>query len=106
MAMAPGLMALTRLQALELAPNGITVNSVLPGHTLTDRQRHLAEVRSARDGGTPEEALEKQAQEVPMKRLGAPEEIAAAIVFFCSQPAAYVTGTSLLVDGGMTKGLG
>lgn len=100
-----GLMALTRLQALELAPHGITVNSVLPGHTLTDRQIHLAEVRSQRDGISPQEALDKQAQEVPMKRLGMPEEIAAAIVFLCSQPAAYITGTNLLVDGGLTKGL-
>jgi 3-oxoacyl-[acyl-carrier protein] reductase len=101
-----GLMALTRLQALELAPFGITVNGVLPGHTLTDRQLHLAEIRASRDGITPEKALELQANEVPMKRLGQPEEIAAAIVFFCSQPAAYITGTNLLVDGGMTKGLG
>jgi 3-oxoacyl-[acyl-carrier protein] reductase len=101
-----GLMALTRLQALELAPFGITVNGVLPGHTLTDRQLHLAEIRAGRDGISPAQALELQASEVPMKRLGKPEEIAAAITFFCSQPAAYVTGTSLLVDGGMTKGLG
>lgn len=101
-----GLMALTRLQALELAADGITVNSVLPGHTLTDRQLHLAEVRGQRDGVTPEQALAQQAQEVPMKRLGKPEEIAAAIVFYCSQPAAFITGTNLLVDGGLTKGLG
>ena len=100
-----GLMALTRLQALELAPFGITVNGVLPGHTLTDRQLHLAEIRAERDGMTAQEALTLQASEVPMKRLGKPEEIAAAIVFFCSQPAAYTTGTSLLVDGGMTKGI-
>ena len=100
-----GIMALTRLQALELAPYGITVNGVLPGHTLTDRQLHLAEIRSNRDGITPEEALNLQASEVPMKRLGKPEEIAAAIAFFCGLPGAYVTGTSLLVDGGMTKGI-
>lgn len=98
-------MALTRLQALELAVNGITVNSVLPGHTLTDRQIHLAEVRAERDGGTRDEALDRQAQEVPMKRLGTPEEIASAIVFLCSGPAAYITGINLLVDGGLTKGL-
>ncbi len=101
-----GLMALTRLQALELAPFGITVNGVLPGHTLTDRQIHLAEIRAGRDGISPAQALELQASEVPMKRLGKPGEIAVAITFFCSEPAAYITGTSLLVDGGMTKGLG
>ena len=100
-----GLMALTRLQATELAANGITVNSVLPGHTLTDRQRHLAQVISERDGISPDEALLRQAKTNPMQRLGQPEEIAAAIAFLCSQPAAYITGTNLLADGGGVKGL-
>jgi 3-oxoacyl-[acyl-carrier protein] reductase len=100
-----GIMALIRLQATELAPQGVTVNGVLPGHTLTERQLHLAEVRSSTQGITPEEALAKQASEVPMKRLGTPEEIAAAIVFLCSEPAAYITGTNMLVDGGLTRGL-
>ena len=100
-----GIMALTRVQATELASAGINVNSVLPGHTLTDRQRHLADIRSQRDGITPEEALVKQAEEVPMKRLATTEEIAAATVFLCSAPASYITGTNLLVDGGLTKGL-
>lgn len=100
-----GLMALTRLQSTELASYGITVNSVLPGHTLTDRQRHLAEIRAQREGITPEEALAKQGSEVPVGRLGTPEEIAAAVAFLCSVPAAYVTGTNMLVDGGLTKGL-
>lgn len=101
-----GLMALTRLQAAELAPHGITVNGVLPGHTLTDRQRHLADLRAEREGISAEEALAKAASEVPMGRLADPVEIAAAVAFLCSAPASYVTGTSLLVDGGITKGLG
>ena len=99
-----GIMSLTRLQASQLASFGITVNGVLPGHTLTDRQLHLAEIRAGRDGISAEEALDRQATEVPMKRLGKPEEIAAAITFLSSVPAAYITGTSLLVDGGLTKG--
>lgn len=101
-----GLSALTRLQATELAPHGVTVNSVLPGNTLTDRQKHLGEVRAERDGVTVEEALQRQAAEIPMKRMAEPEEIAAAIAFLCSKPASYVTGVNLLVDGGVTKGLG
>lgn len=101
-----GLMALTRLQARELAPYGVTVNSVLPGHAMTDRQLHLAEVIAEREGITPEEALARQAKTNPMGRIGHPEEIAAAVAFFCSYGASYVTGTSLLVDGGATKGLG
>jgi 3-oxoacyl-[acyl-carrier protein] reductase len=101
-----GLMALTRLQATEFAKDGITVNCVLPGHTLTDRQRHLADIRAGKEGITADEALEKQGAETPIGRLAAPEEIAAAIAFLCSVPAAYVNGVSLLVDGGTTKGLG
>jgi 3-oxoacyl-[acyl-carrier protein] reductase len=101
-----GIIALTRLQSTELAPSGITVNSVLPGHTLTDRQRHLAQVRSEKGEGTPEEVLAKTGASVPVGRLAEPEEIANAIAFFCSHGASYVTGTSLLVDGGLTKGLG
>ncbi len=101
-----GLMALTRLQAAEFAPFGITVNGVLPGHTLTDRQRHLANLRGEREGISADEALVKAGQEVPVGRLADPAEIAAAIAFLCSGPASYINGTSLLVDGGHTRGLG
>lgn len=101
-----GLRALTRLQATELAPYGVTVNAVLPGHTLTDRQVHLASLRAEQDGITVEEALRKQADSVPMKRLADPHEIAAPVLFLCSRAASYVTGVSLLADGGLTKAPG
>jgi 3-oxoacyl-[acyl-carrier protein] reductase len=101
-----GIMALTRLQATELASQGITVNGVLPGHTMTDRQVHLAEIRSHRENISVEDALKRQAQTVPMHRLATADEIGAAIAFLCSVPAAYITGTNLLVDGGLTKGIG
>jgi 3-oxoacyl-[acyl-carrier protein] reductase len=100
-----GLIALTKLQAQHYAPSGVTVNAVLPGHTLTDRQRHLADLRAERQGVTPEEALRRQAEEVPMKRLADPSEIADAAAYLCSARASYVTGQSLLVDGGMAGGL-
>lgn len=100
-----GLMALTRLQATELAPYGITVNSVLPGHTLTDRQIHLAQIKADREGVTVDEALAATAKQVPMRRLANPAEIAAPTVFLCGASASYVTGVNLLVDGGMVRGL-
>ncbi|MCW5939977.1 MAG: SDR family oxidoreductase [Fimbriimonadaceae bacterium] len=100
-----GLMALTRLQASELARFGVTVNAVLPGHTMTDRQVHLAELRAERDGTTVEQALAAQAASVPMGRLAQPREIAAAVAFLCSDRASYVTGVNLLVDGGSVQGL-
>ena len=101
-----GIMGLTKVQGRDLAPFGITVNGVLPGHTLTDRQRHLAEIRAEKESITPEEALVKQGAEVPVGRLATPDEVAAAVAFLCSTRAAYISGTSLLVDGGLTSGLG
>ena len=98
-----GLMSLTRLQATELAPHGVTVNSVQPGHTRTDRQTHLVEVRAEKEGISLEEAEAKQVAAVPMKRMAEANEIAAAVAFLCSQRAAYITGINLLVDGGITK---
>ena len=101
-----GLISLTRLHAKELAPAGVTVNAVLPGHTRTDRQTHLAEVRASREGITVEEALRRQGEAVPVGRLAEPEEIASVVAFLCGQPASYVTGQSILVDGGIAGGLG
>ncbi len=101
-----GLMSLTRLQASELAPSGVTVNAVLPGHTMTDRQRHLIEIIASRDGITLDEAQARQAQTNPMGRIGEASEIAAAVAFLCSTRASFITGVSLLVDGGATKGMG
>lgn len=101
-----GLRALTRLQATELAADGITVNGVLPGHTFTDRQVHLAELRASKEGISVEEALRRQADQVPMKRLAEAREVAAAVAFLCSRQAGYITGESLLVDGGLTRTMG
>jgi 3-oxoacyl-[acyl-carrier protein] reductase len=100
-----GLAATTKLQALEYADKGITVNAVLPGHTLTDRQVHLARVRAEQLGISEAEAMRLQEREIPMKRMAKAEEVGAVVAFLCSQQAAYVTGTSLLVDGGATRGL-
>jgi 3-oxoacyl-[acyl-carrier protein] reductase len=88
----PGLLAAMKLLARENAARGVTFNAVLPGRIATGR---LA-------GGI--EAAEAAAREqVPAGRLGTPEEVAAAAVFLCSQAAGYVTGQSLLVDGGLTR---
>jgi 3-oxoacyl-[acyl-carrier protein] reductase len=101
-----GLMSLTRLQAIELANFGVTVNGILPGHTMTDRQVHLAEIRAGQEGITIDQALEFQAQSIPIGRLAKPEEIAAGVAFLCSVRASYITGSNLLIDGGAVKGVG
>lgn len=101
-----GLNALTRLQATELAADGITVNSVLPGHTDTDRQRALARKNAEKWGVSEEQAFQRAADQIPMKRMGETKEIAAAVAFLCSSRASYITGTNLLVDGGAVSGIG
>lgn len=100
-----GINALTRLQAAECGPHGVTVNAVLPGHTMTDRQVHLAEIIAGQQGTTVEEALAQQAAKTGMKRIANVDEIAAPIVFLCSQAASYISGVSLLVDGATVKGI-
>jgi 3-oxoacyl-[acyl-carrier protein] reductase len=89
----------------ETAPFGITVNCVIPGYTRTERLVDLASANSARTGASIEEVYEGWAREIPMGRLGEPEELAALAVFLCSERASYVTGQSVAADGGWIKGL-
>lgn len=101
-----GLMSLTKLQAWELAESGITVNGVLPGHTDTDRQKHLIDVRAEKEGISIEEARLRQVEMTPMKRFAEPSEIGDVVAFLCSTKASYVSGVSLLVDGATTSAVG
>jgi 3-oxoacyl-[acyl-carrier protein] reductase len=90
----PGLIAAFKVLAKRVAADGVTINSVLPGRIATERSFSTAGSR---------EAAEASAREsVPAGRLGTVEEMAAAAVFLCSDRASYITGTTLLVDGGMT----
>jgi 3-oxoacyl-[acyl-carrier protein] reductase len=89
-----------RTLAVELAPYGITVNTILPGFTRTARLSALFEGRARRAGSTVPEVEADAIRTVPMGRIGAPEEIAAAAVFLASPAASYITGVNLPVDGG------
>ncbi len=83
--------------ARSVAGDGVTLNTVLPGSIATDRAYSLA--------GSQEDAEANAAKSIPAARMGKPEEMAAAAAFFCSVGAAYVTGETLAVDGGMTRSI-
>lgn len=89
----------------EAAPHGVTVNCVLPGYTRTERLVDLAESIAGRTGKTVDEAYAGWEGEIPMGRLGEPDELAALTAFLCSERASYITGQSIAVDGGWIKGL-
>lgn len=89
----------------ELAAHGITVNNILPGATATARLETIVNVKSAKTGTAKEAVEHEMLEEIPMKRFGRPEEIAAAAAFLATPAAAYITGVSIPVDGGRTGSL-
>ncbi|HEU0185532.1 MAG TPA: SDR family oxidoreductase [Blastocatellia bacterium] len=98
-----GLSGLTKTMANQLGPSNITVNAILTGHILTDRQFALADVRTREKGITHEEYFAGQAAEIPLRRIGEPREIGEVVAFLASEQASYVTGVSLQVDGGLIR---
>ncbi|HZS44491.1 MAG TPA: SDR family oxidoreductase [Blastocatellia bacterium] len=98
-----GLSGLTKTMANQVGPDGITVNALLTGHALTDRQYHLAEVRMKTQGITQDEYFKRAAEEIPLRRLASPKEMADVVTFLASERASYVSGVSIQVDGGLTK---
>ncbi len=84
----------------EVAHAGVTVNAVAPGYTLTDRVKQLVEDRAKRENISYELALKKASEIIPMKRMAKPEEIASVVVFLASERASFITGQTIVVDGG------
>ena len=96
---------LVKSLANEFGKDGILVNNVGPGFTATDRLKELARSRSAALNKTEKEIFEGWAADTPLKRLGEPRELADTIVWLASERASYITGQTVLVDGGLYKGL-
>jgi 3-oxoacyl-[acyl-carrier protein] reductase len=91
-----GLQGFTRTLALELGPFGINVNAIAPGYIVTE----MTDATARRVGVEPEEYRKAAAEATPVRRVGYPDDIAAAAAFLCSDEASYITGQTLYVDGG------
>ncbi|HUP04928.1 MAG TPA: SDR family oxidoreductase, partial [Bryobacteraceae bacterium] len=96
---------LVKTLANEYGPHNVLVNNVCPGFTGTDRLMDLAHALAAREGATTEAIEERWAREIPLGRIGRPEEFADLVVFLASERASYITGASIASDGGFVKGL-
>jgi NAD(P)-dependent dehydrogenase (short-subunit alcohol dehydrogenase family) len=95
-----GLMGLTRGMALDFAADGVRVNAVCPGAIQTGMMEPFL-----KDKPDPEEAVKAIGRTIPLGRVGQPEDIAQAVYFLASPAASYITGTSLVVDGGLLSRL-
>jgi 3-oxoacyl-[acyl-carrier protein] reductase len=96
---------LVKSLANEFGKDGILVTNVGPGFTATDRLKELAKTRSSASGKSEQELFDAWAADAALKRVGDPREVAETIVWLASERASYITGQTVLVDGGAYKGL-
>ncbi|GGA89648.1 SDR family oxidoreductase [Puia dinghuensis] len=98
-----GVIGMAKMLANELGPDNITVNNVAPGMILTDRLKHTM-APAGPDAPSFEEQLAQRTKDIPLGRIGRPEELAALVAFLASPLAGYITGATIPVDGGAIKG--
>jgi 3-oxoacyl-[acyl-carrier protein] reductase len=89
----------------EYGKDNVLVNNVCPGYTLTARLDELSAKLAVAEGVEPDKIRERWASQIPLGRLGQPEEFANLVVFLASERASYITGQSIAIDGGLVKGL-
>ena len=104
-ALRPAVWGYLKTLSAEVAAEGVTVNAVLPGYTLTDRQRQLYEGQAEASGRPLAEVVAEQAAALPAGRMAEPDEIGAVVGFLCSPAASYLTGQAIAVDGGYVRAL-
>ncbi|MCW8860225.1 MAG: SDR family oxidoreductase [Deltaproteobacteria bacterium] len=98
--------AIAKQLAEELAPYNILVNTVAPGRVATHRTAYLDQMKADKRGITVEQVAEEARNMIPLRRYGDPVEFAKVVTFLASGASSYVTGSVLMVDGGMVKGYG
>jgi 3-oxoacyl-[acyl-carrier protein] reductase len=94
---------LGKILSLELGPVGINVNSISQGYFLTDRLKAVLETNSTKNGTDIDTELQKIKEQIPLRRIGEPEEIGRLVAFLCSSASSYITGANIPIDGGITR---
>jgi 3-oxoacyl-[acyl-carrier protein] reductase len=103
--MRAGVTAAVKTLSLELAPDNIRINTLLPGRVATDRLQYLDEANAKKAGIAVEEQRQRAVGAIPFGRYGRPEEFGRTAAFLLSDAASYITGASVQVDGGLIRGL-
>jgi 3-oxoacyl-[acyl-carrier protein] reductase len=100
-----GVLGLVKSLSNEFGRDGITVNNVAPGYTATERLRQLVRKRAAETSQSEDVCMRQLGEQAALQRVGQAEEVADAVVWLASDRASYITGQTLLVDGGLFKGI-
>src|ERR1700722_18366992 len=100
-----GVTVMAKTIATDLAPFGITVNNIAPGPIMTDRLTEILSARAKSSGVTPDELFKRLAQTIPVRRMGQPNEIGDLCAYLCSPQAGYLTGQTIVVDGGVNRSI-
>ena len=95
----------SRTLANEVAAHGVTINTILPGYMNTERVAELNQINATREGVPVRDVEQRVIGQIPVRRIGEPRELAALAAFLASDQASYITGQSILVDGGWARGL-
>jgi len=100
-----GVTVMAKTIASDLAPYAITVNNIAPGPIMTDRLAEILAARAKSLGITPEEQFKRLSETVPVRRMGQPDEIGDLCAYLCSPQAGYITGQTIVVDGGINRSI-
>ncbi len=101
----PGVVGYAKTVAAEIAHQGITVNVVCPGYMATDRVAELTEIRASETGESVDDVMSDMVENIPAGRMGDPKELGDLVAFLASERAAYITGTTIQIDGGFVRSI-